>query len=273
MIEYREFSSAPSPQGSEENIETAFSGDMSRVRALSLSVSGKATLGLPVSGYRYTPETCGHYVYAVNKSGHNESTASADGRTAHCVYRTVVVNEGQGDAVAYNALAVARGERPGATHFLANPAAVLFNGDAIADSDGVYLNPFELHLHDMGYAVAGAGAVLSCDRTSAVDSKGQGWWGVRVDSIGSAAIDAGVAMSGLIGRCIDTTSAVSVCALVASPGQRVFFNGVPNGFHSKNLGDAWVEYSNGALCLAVGGAHKLRIFPDRIEALVPIVSG
>lgn len=190
-------SSAPSSVGTPTSLLTAFNGDLSKCQLpIGHYIQGAATLTQPTTGYYYQPESYPHYTYLYNSSGWNQSTNSNSGRTAACAYRTKVDNYGQGDCVAYNASAFVTGTRSGSTNFLANPAASLFNGDMAAGQDGVYLNPYETFLTDIGYDVAAVGLVNNFNRTNATGAKSVVWLGYRAQNVGSATCDAFISATG-----------------------------------------------------------------------------
>lgn len=184
-------SSAPSARGTWSDISTAFSGDLSKIGfPLSYSVSGTATLGQPTSGYQYNPECSPVSIYLKNTSGWNNGTADNTGRTAATIFRCKIDNYGQGDAVVYNGEAYANGARSGATHYLANPAASICNGNVSAGSNGVYLNPFEVLMDDKGFDVAGQGYVSNSNRTVNTGALSVVWYGFNSQSLGTKDIEA-----------------------------------------------------------------------------------
>ena len=181
---------APASLGDEASVETAFNGSLSKVPfAIEYRITGAATLGTPASGYKYTPEATPNYTFLYNTSGHNQSLAGNGGRTAATAYRTRVYQAGQGDAVCYNASAFVTGAKAGATSFLANPAAVLFNGDMTAGAAGVYMNPYETYCTDGGFDAACVGLVNNFDRSVSTGALGVYWAGYRAQSLGAASID------------------------------------------------------------------------------------
>lgn len=187
---YSRITAAPSSLGNYNSIETAFNGDWSKSPfPVEHRITGVATLGQPNSGYVYTPEAYPHYGYLFNSSGWNNATGSNSGRTAAAAYRTQVFQSGQGDAVAYNASGFVNSTLVGSTIFLANPAAVLFNGDASAGIDGAYLNLAELSANDGGFDVAAAGYVVNLTRVNVTGAKSAWWAGFRAQSKGAGAID------------------------------------------------------------------------------------
>jgi hypothetical protein len=209
-------SARPTLLGNPNSINTAFNGDLTKVQfAIAQTITGAATLDQPSSGYEYTPETSAIYGYLYNSSGWNQSTGSNIGRTGATFSRVKVDNYGQGDATAYNASGFVTGGRAGATNWLANPAVTLFNGDATAGADGVYLNPGEFNLDLGNYDAAAIGWVANITRNKKSTPAGLGAYtaGFRVQSNGMDYVDE---MLGGVGKFM-------VGLNVAAPGIE-FFN-------------------------------------------------
>lgn len=271
---FSKLTAAPASFGNHNSIETAFNGDYSKSQfAVAHRITGSATLGQPTSGYVYTPEAYPHYTYLYNSSGYNNGTANNTGRTAAVAHRTVVANYGQGDCVAYNASAFVTGTRSGSTHFLANPAASLFNGDMTAGQDGVYLNPYETALTDNGYDVAAVGLVNNFDRTVATGAKSVVWMGYRAQSNGSQSCDSFLSATGkwLVGLDLTmstTDFGTNKAAISLKANDRIYFNNTAGA--SGNLGADWrtttfsgdyIAYSSGisGLNFVVGNGSRLQI--------------
>jgi len=227
---YNVVSTRPAPLGGQESILTAFNGNLSKVPfPAGQLITGAATLGQPVTGYLYTPETAAHYTYLYNESGWNQATTGNDGRTSATAFRTMVFNAGQGDCMAFNASAFVTGTRAGSTHFLANPAASLFAGDVAAGAAGVYLNPYETVLLDNGFDVAAAGIVNNFSRTVATGAKSAVWLGYRAQNKGAASCDAFLSCTGKWQTGLDlamstTDFGVNAAAISLRSTQRIYFN-------------------------------------------------
>jgi hypothetical protein len=193
------------------------------------TITGTATLGQPTSGYLYTESAYPVIGRLANFSGWNDATAGNTGRTSAAFSRVHIENYGQGDAVAYNASGYVSSNRVGATSFLAEPAVSLFNGDASAGADSVYLNPYETILHDNGFGIAAVGNVNNLDRTNATRPHGDEFWaGYRLQSIGSAPVDVmysgvGKARFGLDLSFADFSSNDNAAISLAG-NQRFYFN-------------------------------------------------
>jgi len=249
---------APSSLGNHDSPNTAFDGDISKSQfTVEHRITGTATLGQPTgSSYQYTPEAYPHYTYLFNSSGWNDSTSGNGGRTAACAYHTRVFNAGQGDCAAYNAIAFVTGTLTGSTHFLANPAGVLFNGQVTAGAAGVYMNPYETLCVDGGYDVACVGVVNNFSRTVGTGAKSAIWLGYRAQNIGSAECDAVVSATGKWKNGLDLTMLTldaNKSAVSLLNGQRIYFNNTAAAsgnteasWFTTTYGGEWMEYNGAA---------------------------
>ena len=218
----------PDAFGNSSSVETAFNGDLSKcLFPTEYRVTGASTLTQPSSGYVYVPEASPYYTYFYNASGWNQSTNGNSGRTGATAFRTLVYQAGQGDCVAYNASGFVTGQKAGATSFLANPAAVLFNGDMTAGQNGVYLNPRELALNDNGFDVACVGDVINLDRTVSTGNLNVWWGGYRVQSNGTQPVDVAYSAIGNLRFGIDLSFCnfdANQAAISLSANQRIYGN-------------------------------------------------
>lgn len=240
---------APSSSGTHDSVVTAFNGDLSKVQiAMEHRITGTATLGQPASGYLYTPEAYAQYGWLYNESGHNEATASNDGRTAAAFHRVEIFQVGQGDSVAFNAQVFVNSTRTGSTSFLANPAGSIVNGDMSAGQAGVYLNAGEFFLDDGGFDVAGIGWVVNMDRSVTTGAKNAFWAGFRAQSVGSADVNAFFSASGACDVGLDfshITTDASKAAIALKADDRIYGNSSSsNGFYATALGTPYIEYSS-----------------------------
>jgi hypothetical protein len=270
---------APSSLGSENSIETAFNGDLSKVNfSVEHRITGSDTAGQPATGYLYRPEITPHYTFLYNSSGWNQSTTTSAGRTGICAYRTNVYHAGQGDVVAYNANVYCNSTKVGSTSFLANPAAVLFNGDVSSGADGVYLNPYEIGMTDNGYDVAGVGHVVKMNRTNSTGAKSAWWAGYRAQSIGSVPIDVGYSAYGLMSIGLDfsfvtlpNSGTYNNAAITLKADQRIYgnSNGTDTsglGRYPSNLNTDYFTYSSSlsAWNFVVGNASVLQLYSTKV---------
>lgn len=272
---------APLPLGNASSIETAFNGDLAAVQLpIEHRITGSATLGQPTTGYLYTNEAYPVFGYLYNSSGWNQSTSGNDGRTAACFSRVKVDNYGQGDCVAYNATAFVTGARAGATTFLANPAASLFNGDMTAGQAGVYLNPYEIALNDNGFDVACIGHVINMNRTVATGALGAWWSAFRTQSTGSVAVNNILSGVGTFNTGIDMTMpnlnfGANQAAISLKQNQRIYLNNASsNDNYSTTFNGDYIAYSSGVsgILLVVGGTPSLQVTSSQMTTTVPTVT-
>jgi len=245
--------SKPTGSADESWIGPAFNGDFSRTHlAFEHRVTDSAgghTVGLPgLNSYLYNPQTAAIYGYVYNSSGYNGATGDNNSRTGMVASRIKIDQYGQGDMVAYNASGFVASALPGATHFLANPAVTLFNGDLQAGVDGAYLNPIEVIINDQGHDVAGAGSVVNLNRTNNTGALGASWFGYRTQSVGTKAIDAHFSTSGAVRVSMDLVGATSPIkgAIAMKANDRLYFNATnPDSHLLPNTlvpGTEWLEY-------------------------------
>lgn len=268
--------SPPTSAGNEDSILTAFNGDWTRSPfPVEHWITGATTLGQPTSGYLYTPEAYPHYTHLYNSSGWNNSTGANTGRTAAVAFRVKVYQHGQGDAVAFNASAFMDSTKVGSTSFLANPAVVLFNGDMQAGVAGAYLNAGELSLVDNGFDAAAIGWVINLNRSISTGAKGAVWFGHRVQSIGTVAIDGVLSATGLARTGIDLSgldvSGNSQAAITLKVDQRIYGNVVTNSLAVPTLSNDYFGYSSSisGWLLVAGNQGVLQATSAQVTANAP----
>lgn len=223
----------PATLGNYSSITTAFTGDLSQCgEPFPYTISGTATLGEPSTGYMYTPECSMHYDYMLNESGWNQSTSGNNGRTAATCHFTVVDNDGQGDCMGYVVIGFLDSVKAGATNWLASPAITAYAADMRARVAGGYLNPVEIDCSDEGFDCAAITFVGNLNRTVSTAALGEAWIGIRLDSTGTADVDAAISVSGphTIGMDLTTaTLATQQAAIVLKDNQRIYFGGTNSG--------------------------------------------
>ena len=217
---------APSSYGSLDDISTAFNGDLSTVQlAIEHRLDGPATLGQPNTGYLYRHENSAVSLYFQNRSGYNALTDNQGGRTGCSAFNGRVTQEGQGDAVFLSVTGTVFGTKPGSTHFLANPAVLVMDGDLYGFADGTYQEVDEFSHNDAGFDVAVSSTVRNFYRTNNVGAKGAWWVGARYQSNGVKPADAAWQAVGRWNTVLDTTSAnlgATQAAATLAPGQRIY---------------------------------------------------
>jgi len=271
---------APSSFGNQDSAETAFNGDLSHNQiAMEHRVTGADTLGQPTSGYLYRPEAMPIYGYLYNESGWNNSTSGNGGRTGVAFSRVLVFQAGQGDAVCYNASAFVTGTKAGSTDFLANPAAVLFNGDIAGGTAGVYLNAGEFALRDNGIDMAGIGWVVNLYRDNATGAKGAYWAGFQAQSQGTLAANHAFGTFGKFNVGLEATTAdfgANNALVSGKAGQRIYLNNASsNGRYTTSFNGDYLEYSSGlsGFNLVVGGSSRFQVTGGQATVVgVPFVA-
>ena len=274
----------PTTLGNHNSVVSAFNGDLSRlILPIEHRITGAATLGQPTTGYLYTEEASAVYVYSYNASGWNQSATGNGGRTGATAFRVKVFNAGQGDHVAYNASGFVTGTKAGSTHWLANPAAVLFNGDLQAGADGVYLNPYETICNDGGFDVACVGLVNNFVRTNATGAKSTVWNGYRAQSQGTAPCDAVVSATGQWRSGLDFTPGsvdfgANQAAIALRAAQRIYLNANANASGNLEAGwratggfDDYLAYSAGSSEIQFVGAGGVQLAVGRVASSVNYV--
>ena len=266
----------PTSFGNADSADTAFNGDLSKNQiAMEHRIYGGTTLGQPTTGYLYRPEAMPIYGYLYNESGWNQSTSGNSGRTGVAFQRVQVFQAGQGDAICYNASAFVTGTRAGSSDFLANPAAVLFNGDIEGGAAGVYLNCGEFMMRDGGHDVAAIGWVSNGVRTVSTGAKNAYWASFRAQSQGSAAMDQAFGFAGLFKVGFDGTPATLTAdqALISGKaGQRIYLNNASsNGLYTTTFNGDYLEYSSGVggFNFVRSGSAVFQITNDRVTFLQP----
>jgi hypothetical protein len=275
-------SSAPD-LGDWGSVVTAFNGDVSNMAlAIEHRVTGAATLGQPASGYMQPPECSPVGVAMYSGSGWSQNTGAggADGRTGLACFVASTFHDGLGDAGGFHAGTYVTGQKPGFTHFLANSAAILFNGSAQAGAASVYLNPVEINLEDNGFDVAGIGHVINLVRTNETGAVEAAWNGVRIQNAGSKASDvAFMAINGgsgdgfkvgldLAAAELATTGTWINAAITMKQDQRIFVNaaGTDGSFYRRpsSTGSSYIEYNSGlgAMHVVTGGVSIAQLYSN-----------
>lgn len=273
---------APASLGNHNSIETAFNGDWSKSHfVIEHRISGTTTLGQPAAGYVYTPEAYPFYgmMYVDSTAGWNQQTDSNGGRTAACFARVDVKHYGNGDAVCWNATAFVAGTKAGATHFLAQPAGVLFNGDMSTGANYVYMNPREVHLSDNGYDVAAIGDVVNLNRTNGTGGQSCWWAGYRAQSVGSVAANCILSATGKWNAGIDISMSfldfgANKAAISLKRDDRIYLNNASsNDCYTTSFNGDYITYSSGisGILLVVGGSGVFQVTNSQITSTVTTV--
>lgn len=267
-------SAYPSPQGSFDSILTAFTGNLAGMAlAVAHTITGASTLTQPTTGYVYVQNAYPEVGYLSNYSGYNHSTTGNAGRTA-AVYKYIKVDQyGQGDAVGVHVNANVFSQKSGATNFLAQPAAVCFNGQALAFANYTYLNTYETISKDNGYDVAAIGIVNNFERTNATGGQSAVWIGYRVQNTGSQPINSIISAIGKANNGLDFSMGAldfgaNQSAISLKANQRIYFNnnalasGTTNAdFTTTGYNGDYITYSSSlsAFNFIVAGSSRFQL--------------
>jgi hypothetical protein len=274
----------PASFGNWDSPETAFNGDLSKMQRVSEHrISGATTLGQPTTGYTLRREGMAEILYGFvsSEAGHNQQTAGNDGRTGAAFWQKQVFHAGNGDAMCNWVSGIATGTKSGSTHWLANPAIVLYGGQAFGGANGVYLQGLgDLNFNDLGFDVACQGLTFNFTRTNKTGAKQADWTGIRLQTQGTEEMDAWCSFVGLADRGIDMSKSnfgTGQAAFTLAANQRYYGNSTNADSVSlprnTTLGDAWFEYSSGitAWNFIVSGSSIFQIAPDRVNFVKPPV--
>lgn len=228
--------------------------------------------GAAGSVYVYRPEIIP--VFAQLRIGtdvgfNSTTTQNGPGRTGAVLFRAKVSHTGQGDGVCYNATAFVDSTRGSSTHFLANPAIVLFNGDMQAGVAGAYLNCTEFAMTDAGFDAAAIGVVYNMTRSVDTGAKEAGWDGVRIQSKGTKEIDAGFRLTGKVDVAVDLSriDSTSKAAIAIAADDRIYFNASQSGSTTfgTSLSTTYIVFDTVAtngIVMHVEGTSVLKITND-----------
>jgi hypothetical protein len=185
--------------------------------------------------------------------GFNTSATSHDlGRSGAFSYVDRLYHGGQGDLVGRNFYGEVYSNRSGATHFLANPAIAVENGNLGVTSPngaGCYLQHSEYIFSDGGYAVACIDRVRNYIRTNSGNSLSQIWIHDRPQSGGSEPIDSVYSIAGSVKVGLDFTPAnltSNKAAIALKLDDRIYFgaSSTPDStgakWYANNLGNTYI---------------------------------
>jgi hypothetical protein len=254
--------------GNWNSVLTACNGDDSKVFIITcFQTTGVNTLTQPTSGYVYLQEAYPKSMFYYNNSGFNNSTSGNNGRTAAVGDYIKLGQAGQGDMVGHTVQCQLDTQTlAGYTNVLANPACVLFNGDAKAGADGQYLNLTEFDANDGGFDVAAAGSVINLSRSVNTGANKAFWYGIRVQSNGSTQADTAFSATGSGGYRfgLDVSNATldaNAAAITLSGNQRVYLNSTAGNLFPSAVGTTYFSYNStdSSVELVVGGVQQLAI--------------
>jgi len=214
----------PSSIGS-GGILTMFNSDHKSPLRLQAAVTGASTSGTPASAYTAYDEIVPIFMQGYYSSGYDNP--SGTGRTGWHMQRVKVSHYGKGDAGCYNAEVFMGADDTDITGtVVGKPAGILWNGQAKAGVNNVYLNPIELNCVDDGYDVLAIGQVFNFFRDNNVESLGQMWIGSRMQAKGPEFSNSAFQAVDFWQNGLDTTCGdPNMKALVMRADQSIHFDG------------------------------------------------
>jgi len=260
---------APTSFGAPDNIGTRFDGDLSNLLFVGEKrITATNAFGSPTTGYLQRLENAAFQLSALNVAGHNESTSGNDGRTGSSVLDVRFTHTGQGDYGGIFVTGITTGVKPGATNFLASPAAVIMNGDLFSAADGGYMNILELNATDLGFRSAAIGVVFNFNRANAAATLGEVWMGVRPQSVNLAS-DVGYSLGGTWKRGLDLTDATldgNAAAITLKSGQRIYFEAVASGTPawSQVVGNDYISSDAASIVITYNGVPSLQVNDQQV---------
>lgn len=246
-----------------------FDGGFSKAVRASYMFIGSGATGTPGAVYKNFTELSQDVVVHDYTGGFNTDPADhALGRSGAFVSKKFAYHGGQGDLTFDSYYGEVYTARAGATHFLANPALAVQNGDlgvSAAAGEGCYLQHSEFNFSDGGYAISVIDRVRNYTRTNAGATLNQVWIHDRPQSNGSQPIDAFYSPTGTALRGLDFTPATfdtDKAALVLKASDRIYLNGTstPDAVSAKwfatSLGSEYITFDGTDLVLATSGVLK-----------------
>ena len=205
------------------------------------------------------------------------------GRSGAFHHKDYVYHGGQGDMSNRSYYGEVYSHLSGATHFLANPALIVENGNlgvSSANGAGCYLNKSEYIFTDSGYAIAVISDVRNYIRTNGTSPLGEVWLHDRPQSAGSQPIDCFYSMSGVSKVGVDTTPAdfgANKAAIAIKQQDRIYLcsSSTPDSSNAKWYADVvgttyiTTDASNN-ITATVDGVTSLTISDVEVSASVPL---
>ena len=269
----------PSSFGVHSSQLTAFDGDISgSVFQASQSVRN-GSLGTPTSGFLFTLETALSYHFTTVNSadGHNNSTSDNTGRTGYVQNKGQIIHQGNGDAIVNHAGVSVSGSKSGATHFLAQPAGVLYGGLVIAGAAKTNLTLGEIALDDNGFDCRGTGFIMNFDRSVTTGTNAMFWNGIRLQSRDQEC-EAAYQVVGSWGVGLDMTPAtIGSVGIALKQGQKIEFHATvtPDSAgverYADNFNNWDIQYNGTSLLFRAAGTNAFQLNASQATFTVPVV--
>lgn len=281
---FRAFVTAPLPEVPDSRLEAFSANDWSKAlpNGVAYTFIGSGATGAPTTTYKNFPQLSQSFRIFDYTAGFNADPGDhAKGRSGGFVDIKRIYHGGQGDLVGDNFFGEVYSTRPGATHWLANPALVVHNGNISATglANGAYLNESEYIYSDSGLSVAVVDRVRNYVRTNNTKTVDQVWVHDRPQSSGTKPIDVFYAPQGKGRAVFDATGVESAdgAAVIMKAGQRIYYNATPAtdssgaNFGAGALGDVWTIYDPATKTLRVnvgaGGSLVVDNLPSSATGL------
>lgn len=240
------------------NRERIFDGDWTNyAHNASYTFVAPAATGTPTNTYKSFFELSSEVLVYDYTAGFNTSPSlESAGRSGAFLRAELIYHGGQGDIVGRSCYGHVYSNRPGATHWLSQPAVGADNGIMSITSpsgSGAYLQREEFILRDNGYVASATYQVANLIRDNASAPLGNVWLFSRPQSIGAHPIDGFYVPFGKSKRGIDfggSDFGTDKAAVITKPNDRWYLNGyaAPDSigavFITTTLGGEWVSYAS-----------------------------
>ncbi|RAI01118.1 hypothetical protein DLJ53_18045 [Acuticoccus sediminis] len=172
----------------------------------------------------------------LNESGYNGDPGEP-ARTNYSMHRPCLYQEGAGDTVVYRPFVrVGDGSGTAATA-VDKPSGAVYGGTIVANSDFVQISYGEFHTQDGGHDVRGAGPNFVFERENDDEENECSWYGMRMFSAGSKAVNVGLYFAGLWKSGIDFSNSTLTLgnALSMKQDQWIDFNATHSRWPGRNI--------------------------------------
>lgn len=242
-------------------------------RASKLTVTANANPSSLPTTYTNYVEWAGEVdIYEFEAGFNTDASDHTLGRSGAFRHVSRMYHNGQGDLVGRHTFMLLESKRSGATHFLANPAIIVENGNlgvGTSAGEGGYLNHSEYLYTDSGYDIAVIDRVRNYDRDGDGTTLDQVWIHDRPQSVGTYPIDAAYSLAGKYNVGFDTTPAnlgTNKAAIALKAEDRIYLNasstvdGAGAYWYADTLSNTYIHYSSSnQVVTVVGGIPMLQV--------------
>ena len=212
------------------SIVDAFDGEFISNDVYDVVITGATTAGDPVNGTGYViqDQTAAHFEFGLFQSGKNANPYNNADRTGWFMDRRRLSHAGNGDGwhAAWNVTVLNQDET--IVGIQGVPAGGQLGGDTFAAVDDVILQNMEFNINDNGFDVVGKGITLNFHRENDTAAKGQHWFGVRLQSLGTKNVDAAFQGVGAWRNGVDLAQGDFDRAIALKDGQFISYDGDPD---------------------------------------------